>query len=178
MKTLNDLSCEDARKLWIYNRRTGFLWWKVPASGRPVGKPAGTASYDTKGRKKFISISFKGKKYKAHRLAWLIHYGNWPENEIDHIDQNPFNNAIDNLRDVSCMSNGQNRPMYDNNKSGHVGVCWHKTKKKWTAQIRVKGVLVNLGDFDDKEKAVLARREAEIDHGFHENHGRKREISA
>tara|TARA_R100001143_G_C3351183_1_gene129611 strand:- start:119 stop:490 length:372 start_codon:yes stop_codon:yes gene_type:complete len=50
-----------------------------------------------------------GKLYYAHRIIWTMYYGDWPENEIDHIDRNGFNNKISNLRDVTHQVNMNNK---------------------------------------------------------------------
>jgi cytoplasmic iron level regulating protein YaaA (DUF328/UPF0246 family) len=62
---------------------------------------------------KYLSIVFKGRKYKAHRLAWLIHYGEWPKQVIDHINRQPNDNRIMNLRDVSYSENIKNSYRFD-----------------------------------------------------------------
>ncbi|MDD0156969.1 HNH endonuclease signature motif containing protein, partial [Shigella flexneri] len=77
--------------------------WKKKLSARgAVGKVAGTISYG------YNAINIDGVRYFAHRLAWLYVYGEWPKQEIDHIDRNRRNNAISNLRDVSRVVNALN----------------------------------------------------------------------
>jgi hypothetical protein len=62
--------------------------------------------YDRQG---YLTIAVMGKQHRAHRLAWLYHYGCWPTNDIDHINQIKDDNRIANLRDVTKSLNHLNR---------------------------------------------------------------------
>jgi hypothetical protein len=70
--------------------------------------------------------------------------------------------------------NQRNREKHSNNTSGHCGVRWHPRDKRWIAQIAFNLKRIHLGNFIHKKDAVEARREAEIKHGFHENHGKQK----
>ena len=107
-------------------------------------------------------IQLDGRKYKAHRLAWLYLFGEWPKGQIDHINRNSLDNRIANLRDVSQSENQHNRPEQANNTSGVKGVHWHKQKMRWQAAIRINGKLIHLGLFGTKEEAAYARFHAEL----------------
>lgn len=48
-----------------------------------------------------------------------------------------------------------------NNTSGYKGVCWDKERKKWLAQIRLRGKHIYLGRYKNIEDAIKARKEAE-----------------
>jgi len=98
--------------------------------------------------------------YLAHRLAWLFTYGVWPVMDIDHIDRDPVNNRIANLRLATCSQNGGNARISARNTSGIKGVCWHKNTKKWQAQITVNRRNHALGYFDDINAACAAYRAA------------------
>ena len=115
-------------------------------------------------------FSFMGKKYKAHRLAWLYVYGVWPI-ELDHQNHIRDDNRISNLREVSRKQNMQNTKLYTSNSSGSVGVCWDKSRNRWMAQIRVSGKTVVLGRYKEIKDAIQARRDANTKYGFHKNHG-------
>ena len=69
--------------------------------------------------------------------------------------------------------NGMNQGIATNNTSGVTGVTWNSDRKKWMAQIKVKGKNIYLGLFVDFNNAAKARAEAEVKHGFHKNHGRR-----
>ena len=111
------------------------------------------------------------KQYKAHRTIWAMHYGTWPDREIDHINQDRSDNRISNLRIVTSQENNRNRSMTPNNTSGHVGVYWDKNREKWAAQIMVSGKNKFIGYFTDIEDAAAARTDANAKYGFHINHG-------
>lgn len=108
--------------------------------------------------------------FMAHRVAWALFYGEWPQGEIDHIDGNGLNNRIDNLRVVDKSGNMRNQRRKTNNKSGATGV--QVRKGKWFAYIHNGGKQVALGTFDCKRDAIAARKIAEQRYGYHENHGR------
>ena len=63
---------------------------------------------------------------KGHRLAWLLHYGEWPTGQIDHINGVRHDNRIENLRLASAELNAQNkRNPLSGNKSGWLGVTYY-----------------------------------------------------
>lgn len=137
-----------------YNPETGeFTWLKSPMRRVKVGSRAGCLSIPS-GR---VQIKFKGKQYLAHQLAWLFTHGIWPVNVIDHIDGNPFNNAISNLRDVTQQINMHNQKrIAKHNKSGYRGVCWDSVNKSWRATITLDGKSKTIGRFPTALQASQA----------------------
>ncbi len=117
------------------------------------------------------SINYR--KYQAHRVCWLLHYGQWPTGHIDHINGVKSDNRIENLRDVSATENAKNAKTPCHNTSGFIGVSWSKVAKKWRANIKVNQRQISIGYFSAKEDAIQARKLAEEKYGFHPNHGRK-----
>lgn len=152
-----------------YDPQTGSIIWKKSPS-RPVR--AGSEAGHTGPSRRYRDIHFKGNLYKSHRVAWLLYYGRWPVNDIDHKDGDRLNNRIDNLRDVPHKENMRNRPLQTNNTSGITGVSWKKSKNRWLAYIYVDTKLINLGLFRDLSEACKRRLCAEYLLGFHTNHGR------
>jgi len=111
--------------------------------------------------------------YKAHRVVWALHYGEWPKGEIDHINGDPSDNRICNLRDVPHSKNQKNlKRRYKSKKP--MGVQWRSDVGKWRARITVDGQFVSLGYFYEKEDAIKAREIAERRYGFGPSHGRAR----
>lgn len=108
----------------------------------------------------YIVIRIENKLYKAHRLAWLYVYGNFPELRIDHINRNGFDNRLSNLRITTSKQNSENRSVAKNNKSGHPGVDWSKKLKKWRARITVNYKGVHLGYFLEIDDAINAYKKA------------------
>ena len=125
-----------------YEPKTGFLFWTDRAHKSVKNKQAGTPNH-----RGYIIVLFQGKPYKAHRLAWLLTHGDWPSQMIDHIDGNPSNNAISNLRDVDNKTNQCNRHRArTDSKSGLMGAS--PFRNKWKAQIKRNGVIKYLGLYD------------------------------
>ena len=155
------------KDVFNYDPNTGVITWAVKRGNRY--KAGDTAGHITDSG--YMRISYKKKFYMVHRLAWFLTYGSWPNHSVDHINQDKTDNRLANLRDVTNAENQKNRSAYKNNKSGTVGVGWHKAAKKWVAQIGVEGSVIHLGTFNDKEEAVNIRKEAELKYGFHKNHG-------
>ena len=152
----------------LFEYRDDQLYWRSSGKGRSnISKPAGVVR--PRGHRE---IEVKGKQYKAHRLIWLYVYEKFPDGHIDHINGDPLDNRIENLRDVTQQENNKNACKRKDNKSGHTGVCWNKYREKWHAQIKVNGVSTYLGYFNVLEDAVAARQAASVKHGYHANHGR------
>lgn len=88
-----------------------------------------------------------GHRCLASRLAFFYMTGNWPANQIDHIDKNPQNDSWQNLREATNQQNNANTGRQKNNTTGYKGVTWDKRNKKWRAQIMVNGRGIALGRF-------------------------------
>ena len=178
-------SPELLRKILRYEPDTGKLFWRERSvdmfadskhnaelacsawNSRFAGKDALTA-FNCNGYK---TGSILNRCYLAHRIIWAMVYDEWPEN-IDHINGVRDDNRIQNLRSVSRSENNRNKKRQSNNASGVCGVNWHKQHSKWRAYIKADGKVKNLGYFTDFDDAVAARKEAEAEYGYHENHGR------
>lgn len=110
----------------------------------------------------YMMVNFVGRRMAVHRLVFLWHHGFLPK-EIDHINRNPLDNRIENLRAATHAQNCRNRGLYASNTSGFKGVSFHKTTGKWIAGIRANGKWTHLGLFESAETAAERRRQAEID---------------
>jgi len=117
-------------------------------------------------------VGISGRKYFAHRLAWLIHFGKWPKEHIDHINGDGSDNRLLNLREANTEVNAKNQKLNSRNRSGRVGVYQVAGTDKYVAQIFSKGVYRYLGAFGSFEAASQARAKAELELGFHQNHGK------
>lgn len=113
-----------------------------------------------------IGLSKNNKEYKflVHRLVGLTFIPN-PSNKptIDHIDCNPTNNNVNNLRWASRLEQQYNKQISINNTSGFKGVYFDKTKNKWLAQISINGKIKHLGLFENKEDAIICRTKKAIE---------------
>lgn len=151
-----------------YNTETGELTYKIDRSpSTKKGSKAGCIS----SRDKYMVIVIDGNKYFSHRIIWFMMTGEWP-GQIDHINHIRWDNRWCNLREVAHQDNHRNKPLQSNNKSGYHGVGWDKERSKWGAAIKVSGKKIQLGRFKTKEEAIQARKQAEIEYGFHGNHGK------
>ena len=152
-----ELTAEKLRELLHYEPETGIFTRKVRTSNRAkAGAVAGCP--DGLG---YLRIMVQSRLYQAHRLAWLYVYGEWPKLNIDHINRNPSDNRLVNLRDVTQKQNMQNASKYSHNTSGHPGVAWHKRISKWRAHIMHNQKDIHLGYFSILEEAIAARKAAE-----------------
>ena len=158
-----ELTAEYLRSVLHYEPATGIFTWKISNSNRvKVGEVTG--SPDGGG---YLRIQLQSRLYKAHRLAWLYVYGEWPKLNIDHINRNPSDNQLVNLRNVTQKQNGQNASKPSSNTSGHTGVSWKKQNSKWVAHIRHNHKLIHLGCFATIEDAVAARKAGELKYWGH-----------
>lgn len=166
MTTWNDIGAEDF-VFYIRSPKHGLFrvvaperfrdqvmahrWCIVVDKNRSAGRQA-WAGTNTKGKKRtFISL---------HRFIWSL-AGNAPAQTLDHIDGQPLNNSLSNLRAATYGQNTANRVKPRSNTSGHVGVYWHKRDRIWCASIGAGRKLIHLGRFSSMEEAIAARREAE-----------------
>lgn len=141
-------SMNELREFFEY--RDGFLYWiKSTCHQAKLGERAGC--YD----QKYHVIVLKGEKWTTHRITWIYHYGPIPKGfEIDHKNQNKFDNNIENLRLATPYNNRGNTGLPSNNTSGHKGVYWHKKNKKWLVIMAHKKIKYFLGQFQTKEEAI------------------------
>jgi hypothetical protein len=170
-------SSNELRQLLRYEPGTGKVYWlRRTGQGQPIAafnaKYAGREAFTSLRANGYLAGGIGSSKFLAHRIVWALHYGVWPQGEIDHINGNRADNRITNLRDVPHRANSQNMKRFANNSSGVTGVVWSKQRGSWIARIKVDYKLRHLGVFNDYNDAVNARREAEARFGFHANHGR------
>lgn len=150
------LTQENLKALFSYDLETGLFTWRVDKGSR--GKAGAEAGGLHSSGYKFIRID--GRLYRCHRLAWLYVYGDWPKDQIDHINGVRSDNRIVNLREATNKQNSLNRKANANNKCGCKGVHFESFTNKWKAQISIDGKNVNLGRFADIDKAVEAYKKA------------------
>lgn len=146
---------EKIKNYLSYDENTGIVVWKKTLSNRAIsGSRAGCIQ---KGRKRIYRVIRINKiLYLEHRICWLLFFNEWPKDEIDHIDQDPTNNKILNLRVVNTQQNSTNRPIQSNNTSGIRGVSWNKKTNKWISQIETNSINKYLGSFDSIEDAAIS----------------------
>ena len=131
------------------------------------------------------SVKIDGIAWKKSHLVWLYCTGeNIKETNkgelntrnfmvIDHINHDPSDDRIENLRKVTKAENSRNRTLSRNNKHGSQGIHFRESSKRWIAEIRYNYDNMYLGSYLTKSEAIASRQGAEKVLGFHKNHGRK-----
>ena len=146
------LSQDRLKELLEYDANTGdFVWLKSTSRRVKVGEKACKSNI-----RGYFYISIDKKRYGAHRLAWLYEYGSFPKHNIDHIDGNPSNNKISNLREATQEQNLFNTKRFKTNTSGYKGVHFHKGTGKWRAVASVNNYPKHIGLFQTAEDASVA----------------------
>lgn len=149
------------RELFNYDPETGILSWK---KGRRGGISAGASAGYRNGDSIRIQINYHSFPITAIIWVWVNGYWpkGWPEEFVDHIDRNPFNNKLSNLRLATYSQNNMNSSPRWDNTSGVRGVHYRRDMGKFYARIDVNSKVINLGAFETLEEAATARREAEL----------------
>ena len=146
------------RELLSYDAATGEFRWIKSNSNRALAGSVAGRSTNCDGYKE---IQVDKRLYKAHRLAWLFVYGEWPD-QIDHINGDRCDNRIENLRNVTGALNTHNQTKpHSTNRSGALGVV-RKPNGRFQAEIRVLGRKRCLGTYGSVEAASAAYREAKL----------------
>jgi hypothetical protein len=135
----------------LYNPNIGKLIWKKSANKSVIGKEFGLIT-----KMGYRYGSFQQKGFFAHRLIWLFMTGDWPKNQIDHINTIKDDNRFINLREADDYIQQCNRPKQKNNTSGYKGVSFNKNSNKWISKIYHRHQQILLGYFDTKEQAYKA----------------------
>lgn len=152
MKTDHTLTGDQLRELVEY-RPDGSLWWREQTHhaqrvDKPLGSPAGKL-----GR---LQCQIAGAHRYVHRLVWLYHRNEWPAGQIDHINGDPHDNRIENLRVVNNAQNSRNRR--------HRGVSFDRRKaaRPWRARIMLDGRSISLGYYDTEAEAMAEYERAKL----------------
>jgi len=154
------LDADQLRALLHYDLATGVFIWRVSTSSRAcAGAVAGTIN-----DRGYRRLQISGKRYYVHRLAWLYVTGEWPTDDIDHIDLNRANNRFSNLRPATRSQNLANTRPRTRNSSGLKGVSWNRNAHKWRADICIDGKTRFLGYFTTPAAAHDAYNSAATEH--------------
>ena len=155
-----ELSAEFLRSILSYDPDKGTFRRLVSRQGHSrVGDVPGRAEWT--GQR---SIKIKGKRYREHHLAWLYVHGRMPVDELDHINGDPGDNRIANLREATSQQNKQNRRVQKRSTTGRKGVTFeHRQVRKYAARIKAPdGTHVHLGSYMTLADASAAYQAAAI----------------
>ena len=148
---------QDQVREWFDYDPSGKLLWKIKASKKTVvGTPAGS-----KNRMGYTNVVFNHQQAYLHRLIWLWHNGSVPK-VLDHIDGDPTNNRIENLRPATQQQNTFNSRTKHKDLTVPKNVYWDKSKRKWAVSISKGGKCLLRKRFADLELAELVAYEARI----------------
>ena len=143
------MDAELARSIWAYNPETGHFYWLVSPRYRiEVGDRAGFFNG------KYWILRWRGKNYKAARVAWLMQTGAWPVGQIDHKNCDKLDDSFLNLREASNEQNCCNRRTRKDNVLGIKGV--HEQDGRFIAQIGHKRRVIYLGCYGTPIEAKRA----------------------
>ena len=171
------LTPETLHRLLAYDSSTGHLFWRE----RPIemfAVPHVSIAWNAQwtGKRALKGVTEDGylhgrifdRYYLAHRVAWAMSTGYWPENDIDHRNLDKADNRLTNLREATRSQNQQNKAKTCRNKSGVKGVYFIPRLDKWGAKIGKDGKVVFLGCFREKTDAAdaYARASAEMHREF------------
>lgn len=139
---------------------SGLIWTARVANRVHVGDVAGRLGKRNGGKQDW-QFMFKGNNYLVSRAVWCLSTGEDPgEKLVDHIDKNPLNNNISNLRLADIKLQNNNKSIRRNNKSGAQGVSMNKQMNKWRADLRVNQKTMYLGSYSCLLKAAAAYNDA------------------
>ena len=150
-----ELEIDYLKKIFRCNSEIGELRWCTSIGRVSAGMIAGCITDDG-----YRAVGHKGFIYMAHRIIWAMHYGEWPDHQIDHINGIKDDNRICNLRPCNDSQNQRNvKKKSTGKKSKHKGVDFHQGR--WRARIRPgNGTRLDLGYFATEEEAAAAYAEA------------------
>ena len=134
----------------LFEYRDGELYRKVSRGKVKAGDRVGFVN--SKGH---LNVTINGRHYGVHCIIWLMH-GKPEAKMIDHIDGNPLNNRIENLRAADSSKNQMNSRLRKDSTSGIKGVSWNSVQKRWVGQVWCQRKLYRAGSFTDKQKCAEA----------------------
>jgi hypothetical protein len=148
-----ELEIDYLKKIFRCNSEIGELRWHINTGRVSAGMIAGCVTDEG-----YRAVGHKGFTYMAHRIIWAMHYGSWPDHQIDHINCIKDDNRICNLRPCNDSQNQMNRAKC-RGTSRYKGVDLHQGR--WRARIRPgDGTRLNLGYFTTEDAAGAAYAEA------------------
>lgn len=135
---------------YLFEYKNGKILWKNKTSKHAnvvIGKEAGHLRSDG-----YKQVVINNKIYQTHRIIFMMFNGFMPD-KIDHKDNNPSNNLIENLREASHCQNMHNAKKRKDNSSGYKNINFHKATNSWIVRIAINGVRKHFGCYKDIDYA-------------------------
>lgn len=165
------LDCDFATGQLVWKKRRRDLFPSSQACNAWNTARAGKLAFTSANAYGYKNGTIFSQTVRAHNVIWALYTGDWPAPMVDHINGDPADNRIDNLRAATPSVNMKNTGMSIANTSGVVGV--HQRGKRWVAYIRVNGKPITLGSFRGLAEAAAAREAANQKYGYSETHGKR-----
>lgn len=167
---VNPLPSADELHYW-FEYRDGVLYWKErPGLRVNQGDIAGHIKRFATGCSHY-SITLMGVQYRRSRLIYKMFFPDFNDSFfIEHINHNALDDKIENLMSVDILESNRNKVKHKSNRTGCVGVCFHARDKVY--MVNIGGKRRHIGSFKTLEEAIAARKKAEEEMGYHENHGK------
>lgn len=134
----------------VFQYEDGHLCWLIDSRKTKHGQRAGRTKSNG-----YCEVGLNGKLHGTHRIIFMMFHGYMPR-IIDHIDGNPSNNKIENLREASHAENMRNSQRPKNNTSGFKGVYLDRRNNHWIAQCWHENNKKHLGSYANIHEAVDA----------------------
>lgn len=179
-------SPDELRQLLRYEPETGALYWRQrPAhffdcAARHLARVMGRWNVSWAGKEAgtigpygYRMVTIFNRHFAAHRIAWCITHGQWPSEQIDHVNGQRDDNRLSNLRAATHAQNQRNMRISRSNTSGVTGVYWCRRTNRWKAEISLRSRKVYVGVFRDLAAAEAAIRAKRSELGFSDRHGRE-----
>jgi hypothetical protein len=156
------------RELFIYDHALGLLRWRLQKSfSVDINTVAGSSDPIY-----YTQIKIDRRLYTAHRLIYKYFNPSFDESlDVDHIDNNPRNNHIENLQLLTTQANTCKSKRRSDNKSGVTGISWSKDNNKFRVSLQKDKKKIHIGYFLSLSDAIKFRDKAYSKYGFHKNHG-------
>jgi hypothetical protein len=148
---MSQITQEYLLKTFLY--KDGILIWKNSRPKINAGSIAGTINDNG-----YIIVGLNRKRYKAHILIWMLHYGVWPNKLIDHINGIKCDNRIENLREATKSQNEQNKAKSIRNTSGFKNVFYHPSTGKYRVRINKISFGLYLTAEEANQAAIFYRK--------------------
>lgn len=135
-----------------YHPESGLFLWRTQRNSHSTpGKLAGCRN-----SLGYWEIGLNGVTRPAHRLAWVLVHGAFPQCSVDHINGDRCDNRIQNLRLADASRQAMNRGTRSDSATGIKGVRWDAKSRRWVARIGWRGERVIIGRYQSEAEAAAA----------------------
>ena len=161
------------KKIFDYNPENGEFVRVLRMNKSREWVSCKTKPSSTCAKRGYTKIGIDGVTYYTHRLIWFWMTGKFPHGVVDHINGDQTDNRWSNLRVVDFSDNVKNTGLQKRNKTGHTGIYINENNK-YVVNITLNRKTHYLGCFATLNEAIIVRKKAERENGFHLNHGKRK----